>query len=165
MEKYNKEFQQDSTIQDIEEHHAGLQHTDKSNKTSKEILRDRGITPKSKHSSPEDRIELFEWCFENRKIFIHKRCQHSIIAYNGGFCRKEKEGSEHVDKDPSNPYHNIADSDGYPLFAILGSKRRENESRSRRTAGIGIGSREIMDKLRQAFRPNRGKKPNYGAGY
>lgn len=159
-DKISKEFHPDSTFEDHVDHHAGLQHTDKSKKTSKDILRDHGMFPRSKSSSPEDRAELFIWGFESGKFMVHSRCTNSIIGYNGGFCRDEK--SLRIDKDPKNPYHNVADSDGYVLFNVLGPKRRE-------PIGIrtnsGSSPVRLLDKLRGVFRPNKRNRPDFNAGY
>lgn len=163
-----KEFHPDSSYEDHCDHHAGLQHSDKSIKTSLDFLRERGLFPKSKHSSPNARVDLFEECFRTGKLKIHKRCVHSITAYNGGYCRKNEGNVEAIDKDPKNPYHNIADSDGYPLFNVLGIKRYESRRDLRTMARGGEGIRNLMEKMRDVFSPNkqgRSTRPNYDRGY
>lgn len=112
------EFHHECDITDYCDHQHINQKTDKSPKSTKEIMIDEGLQPKHKFSKPRDRAQLVNYLLQNNRLFVHKSCKNLILALSGGW---------HMDEDNADPekdgfFEHLGDALGYLCIGPFGFK-------------------------------------------
>lgn len=114
-------FHPDILIYDeIDPYHAD-QHSDKSERTTRQILReDFGVKAKSQASGPRERADLLNKLFRQRRLRVHTTLKILRNGFRGGW-HKDKHGE---DPEKDGFYEHVMDALGYIVWRLFAKKKR-----------------------------------------
>lgn len=121
------------------------QASDKSEKTSADIMRDHQINVYSRKSSPVARIEIIQKRLQTLhedtpSMLVNRSCNFFIDALSGGYRYQDRVDKEEVEKDGF--YEHIVDAGGYLAVGLFYSANAEtirNDGRPRKIGNFRRG--------------------------
>ena len=119
------------------------QTSDKSEKTSADIMREHQLNVFCRKSSPLARVEIIQkllqtWREDRPSLLINRSCQFLIDALAGGYHYQDRQDKEEVEKDGL--YEHIIDALGYAavnMFAARNAEILRHDSEPRKLGNWG----------------------------